>query len=150
MNLHYARMIIEKAERYGVTVHLPQDYLISNSGWNQPYHYKAASAVTETDSVLAIGPETVTLWKPLLLNAKTIFFNGPMGDLDKPETIHELQAVLHVITQSDAISVVGGGNSHAALQFFNLADKVSFCSTGGGATLAYLAGFNLPALDALI
>ena len=150
MALHEARQIINLAQQHGVTLHLPQDYLVGTEGWQGKFIYKQASAITDNDTLIAIGPETVALWTPIITQAKTIFFNGPMGDLDKPETVKELKAVLHVITQSNAVSVVGGGNSHAALQLFDLEHKVSFCSTGGGATLAYLSGHDLPALDALL
>lgn len=148
--VHLAKTIIDLAQQKQVTLHLPQDYLVGTDGWNGKFMVKRAEAVTEDDMMIAIGPETVKLWTPIISQAKTIFFNGPMGDLEKAETIESLKAVLHVITQSNAVSIVGGGNSHAALQLFGLADKVTFCSTGGGATLAYLSGQRLPALDALL
>lgn len=148
--IHEARTILTLAQQHGVTIHVPQDYLVKTGSWDGNLTYKIASAITADDTMIAIGPKTVALWAPIIKQAQTIFFNGPMGYLEQPETVRELQAVLQVITQSNAMSVVGGGNSHAALQFFGLADKISFCSTGGGATLAYLADQDLPALDALL
>jgi phosphoglycerate kinase len=130
-------------------VHKPADYLVGSS-WHGPYSYKKSSEITPQDIIVAIGPETVAAWKPIIMNAHTIFFNGPMGDLTNPATTRELQAVLQSVAQSAAFSVIGGGSSVAALHLFDLVDQVDFCSTGGGATLAYLSDQPLPALDALL
>lgn len=148
--VHHAKTIIDLAQQKKVTLHVPQDYLVGTDGWNGRFVTKKAGNVSEDDTMIAIGADTVKLWSPLIVRAKTIFFNGPMGDLEQPETIETVKAVLHVITQSNAISIVGGGNSHAALQLFGLANAINFYSTGGGATLAYLSGQKLPALDALL
>lgn len=128
---------------------LPVDYLVGKS-WDGPYNYKKSSEIKTTDTVIAIGPETVAAWQQTILQARTIFFNGAMGDLNKPETIKELRAVLQTVAQSAALRAIGGGSSVAALHLFGLANKVDFISTGGGATLAYLSGQPLPALDALL
>lgn len=149
-----AQSIIALAQKKQIKLHLPQDYLISQPGakniWIGPFSYRGASTIGPEDLLVAIGPKTIAQWEPIIMQAETIFFNGPMGNLDKPETIQELKVLLQTIAQSPAWSIVGGGDSLAALQAFHLKQKVDFCSTGGGATLAYLSGQPLPALDALL
>lgn len=134
----------------GVNLHLPIDYLVGVEGWDGALVYKEPHEITPTDTIISIGPQTAELWKPLIMQAKTLFVNGPMGDLAKPTTTHELRTVLQSVTQAHAYRVVGGGSTVAALKFFNLLNQVDWCSTGGGATLAYLANEPLPALDALL
>lgn len=137
------------AHKKGVTLHVPQDYLVGQ-GWDGPYAYKAPEEIQPSDLVIAIGPKTVQAWTSLIMQAKTIFVNGPMGDLSRPATVQELKTVLRTVTQAHAYRVVGGGSTVAALKFFNLINQVDYCSTGGGATLAYIANQPLPALDALL
>lgn len=128
---------------------LPVDYLVGKR-WDGPYSYKKSTEITEKDIVVAIGPNTVTAWHETILHARTIFFNGAMGDLRKPETVQELKAVLQTVAQSAALRAIGGGSTVAALHLFDLTNKIDFISTGGGATLAYLSDQPLPALDALL
>jgi len=148
--VNLAHDILQKAEQNGVTIHLPIDYLTSTHGWQGPCIYKNAQTITPTDMIISCGPRTIEQWRPYITQAKTIFFNGPMGDLEYPQTTLELESVLRIVARSSALTVIGGGSSIAALKSFNLVHDVDFCSTGGGATLAYLSDQPLPGLDALI
>jgi len=148
-----ASIICKQAEKKQVKLSLPVDYLVSNNGWRGPFFYKQVHEIREGDMMIAIGPQTAASWKPALQHAKTVLFNGPMGNITIPETVQELKAVLQEIAQSSAKRLIGGGSSLAALHAFNL-DKyinptTAVISTGGGAMLAYLANTPLPALDAL-
>lgn len=153
-NTPQAQNVIALAQQKQVKFHLPIDYLVSHPStpnlWSQPFIYKKTSEIKPEDSIIAIGPQTIEQWKPIIMNAQTIFFNGPMGNLKQPATIETLHKLLQLIAESPAWSVVGGGDSLAALHTFGLQNKIGFCSTGGGATLAYLSNQTLPALDALL
>lgn len=96
-----------------------------------------------------IGPRTVELYAQELKRAKTIFWNGPMGVFETPEYAEGTFAIAKAITDTNAVTVVGGGDSAAAAQESGLADKFSHISTGGGASLEYLRGDKLPGIEAL-
>lgn len=145
----YLPELLKAARLQGVSVHEPIDYLVGKS-WNGPYSYKTRETITSEELVISVGPKTVAQWQPIIRRAQTIFFNGPMGDLSKPETTQELHAVLQTVAQTPAWRAIGGGNSVAALQLFGLQSQVDYCSTGGGSALAYLGNRPLPALDVLL
>jgi phosphoglycerate kinase len=96
-----------------------------------------------------IGPKTRELYAAEIKRAKTIFWNGPMGIFETPEFSEGTFAVARAITESKAVSVVGGGDSAAAAEASGLAEKFSHISTGGGASLEYLQGDKLPGIEAL-
>ena len=102
------------------------------------------------DVGISIGPKTVAEWKPYIQQAQSIFYNSGMGFLSRPETLEGAHQILSLIAESQSYSVVGGGESVGIVKKFNLADHLSFVSTGGGATLAYLADASLPGLNAII
>ncbi len=96
-----------------------------------------------------IGPATVTLFESVLAEAATIFWNGPMGVFEDPRFVAGTDAVAEAMAESDAFTVVGGGDSAAALDRHGLWSKIDFVSTGGGASLEFLERGDLPGLDAL-
>jgi phosphoglycerate kinase len=96
-----------------------------------------------------IGPKTVDLYSRALAGAKTIIWNGPMGIFEKPPFDKGTVAVARAVAQSGATSVVGGGDSEKAVKAAGIADKISHVSTGGGASLEFLAGIQLPGVAAL-
>ena len=98
---------------------------------------------------LDIGPETAKLFAETVKQAKTVVWNGPMGVFEMPPFDEGTKAVAQAIADSDAISIIGGGDSAAAIQQLGFADQVSHVSTGGGASLEYLEGKTLPGLDVL-
>ena len=104
-------------------------------------------------SIVDIGPKTIELFREKINNAATIFANGTMGIYEKSDYEIGSKKILEAIAQSDAFSVIGGGDAVAATQKFGYDDRMSFLSTGGGATLAYLASSNpeedLPGLAAM-
>lgn len=146
-----ARKLVTKCrENRIVTMEIPQDLFVANTSSGDKPFYKPTDDLTPADHLISIGSETLAQWKPFIAKAKTIFFNGPMGYLDKPPTTGPLQELLEIIVQTPAFRCAGGGSTLAALKKFNVQHKFDVCSTGGGATLAYLSGSPLPALDALI
>ena len=96
-----------------------------------------------------IGPKTQQLYKQEILNSKTLFWNGPMGVFEMPPFDEGTKAVANAIAQSDAVSIIGGGDSAAAIEQLGFADQVTHVSTGGGASLAMLEGERFEAVDLL-
>jgi phosphoglycerate kinase len=96
-----------------------------------------------------IGPRTIGIYTEILSRAKTVIWSGPMGNYEEEKFMHGTKEIAKAIIASKAFSVVGGGDTVAALQKINLADKFSFVSTGGGAMLDFLAYGNLPGLEVL-
>ncbi len=145
--------IEQKAKDAGVELILPTDHQVVDS--YDPLNSAKSIPVAFTNAGLVgldIGPETIELFKNALDGAKTIVWNGPMGMFEEKPfdqgTVAIAQAVAEA-TEKGAISIVGGGDSVAAVNQAGLADKISHISTGGGATLEFLAGDELPGVAAL-
>jgi len=146
-----ARRILEKAGQAKVDVLLPADHLVAK----EP---KGGIPVETVDRIpegmlgLDIGPKTGELYRQRVLGAKTVFWNGPMGLFEVGEFAagtREIAAALAEATQRGARTVVGGGDSAAAIAEMGMADKVSHVSTGGGASLEFLEGRELPGIAVL-
>lgn len=141
---------MKKARKKGVKVIVPIDFVVADR-----FDMNANSKVVPTESIpqgwmgLDIGPATVEKYCSILKEAKTIFWNGPMGVFEWPKFENGTKSVAECIAVSNATSIVGGGDSDAALHQFGIADKMSFLSTGGGAAMRLLEGKKLPAVEAL-
>jgi phosphoglycerate kinase len=101
---------------------------------------------------LDIGPEAVKAFSAVLLESKTILWNGPMGVFEMPAFENGTKSIAHAVaeaTKNGAFSLIGGGDSAAAVQQFELSEQVSYVSTGGGALLEYFEGKTLPGVQAL-
>jgi len=131
------------------TLYVPKDYLVAPSLDNLSLKTCAAPDV-QSNVIITIGPKSVTEYVSVINNAKTIFFNGLPGFLDRPDTLISAKALMQAMANSSAYTVIGGGDSIAAANQFGLAHKIGFLSTGGGATLALLADQPLPALDVYV
>ena len=127
---------------------LPTDVVIKNEG-EKKVTIKKIGALSKEDSIVDVGPETIKNLVPVLKKAKLIVWNGPLGyyegGFDKG-TI----ALLNAITESKATSIIGGGDTAVVVEKIGIGDKLSFVSTGGGATLDYLANGKLPGIEAVI
>lgn len=144
-----AREILEKAQEKNVKIIFPADYVVAEDSFDGPLSIVSAENFKSNHVGIATGPKTLETLKPIIENSQTIFFNAAMGALERPESTLELERLLYQVAQSPSYSVIGGGDSVAAANFYKLSDKFSFCSTGGGATLCYISGNDLPGLDAL-
>jgi phosphoglycerate kinase len=149
--LDLARALLEEARAFRLL--LPVDHVVAPS----PDAVADAQIVSVDDTPenwmgLDIGPATVALFRTEIIRARTIVWNGPMGMFEKPAfaqgTLGVARAVAHA-TQQGATSIVGGGDSVAAVHQAGLADRISHISTGGGASLEFLAGRKLPGVEAL-
>ncbi|GIU81778.1 MAG: phosphoglycerate kinase [Acidobacteria bacterium] len=145
--------IMDKAERSGVKLLLPTDHQVVDS--YDPLHSRRTIPIEFTNVGLVgldIGTETVAVFSKELEGAKTIFWNGPMGMFEEKPFDEGTVAIAKAVaeaTEKGAISIVGGGDSVAAVNQAGVADKISHISTGGGATLEFLAGEVLPGVEAL-
>jgi 3-phosphoglycerate kinase len=149
--LEHAKEMLKKAERNSVRFCLPTDVVIADE-FSENAHHKIVSARDIPDGWLGldIGPETVETYRKVLESAKTIFWNGPLGVFEMESFSYGTKAIAEVIANSKATTIVGGGDSDAALRKYDLEDKITFVSTGGGASLKILEGIPLPGVAALM
>jgi phosphoglycerate kinase len=149
-----ALSLLEKAVQMGVKLHLPTDTVIA-SRFAEDAEVDVCHIKLIPDGWLGldIGPETMKAYEEVIMNSKTILWNGPMGVFEMEKfangTIHIAQALAKA-TRNGAFTLVGGGDSVAAINKFNLAEEVSFVSTGGGAMLESLEGIVLPGIQAVL
>lgn len=137
-------------EKYGDVIHLPVDIVVAEKfAADSPPETVAAERIPDSKMGLDIGPESVKRFTALLSNAKTIFWNGPMGVFEVDEFAAGTVAIARALAATDGFTVVGGGESVMAIHHAGVADQVSHVSTGGGASLQYLTGEALPAILAL-
>ncbi|MBL7955004.1 MAG: phosphoglycerate kinase [Flavobacteriales bacterium] len=151
--LDTARDIIKAAAAKGVKLHIPTDAVVADAfAETANTDQCAADAVPDGWMALDIGPKSIDAFRAAILRSKTLLWNGPMGVFEmKPfqqGTVAIAQAVAEA-TSKGAFSLVGGGDSVAAVNQFGLADKISYVSTGGGAMLEYLEGKVLPGIAAV-
>ncbi|HTU47707.1 MAG TPA: phosphoglycerate kinase [Bryobacteraceae bacterium] len=111
--------------------------------------YEVATTIAEDQIAVDIGPKTVEAYSKVIGAAKTIIWNGPMGIFEMPPFNRGTVELAKRIAASGAVSVVGGGDSEKAIQSAGVAEKITHISTGGGATLEFLAGIDLPGVSAL-
>jgi phosphoglycerate kinase len=146
--LEVSRAALAKAAQRGTPLLLPTDHVIADSP-----EAEAADVVTGDippgKMGLDIGPQTVRRFRDEVGRARTIFWNGPLGFFEKKAFSAGTMAIAAALAQSDAITVVGGGDSIAALAASGYADKITHVSTGGGASLEFLEGRTLPGVAAL-
>jgi phosphoglycerate kinase len=134
----------------GTKLRLPVDVVIADK-----FEAEAESKVIPMGPVpdgwriLDIGPQTVENYQKVIADAKTVVWNGPMGVFEFPAFAKGTFAVAQAVADSDTVSIVGGGESVAAVQESGMADKITHISTGGGASLEMLEGLELPGLAAL-
>ncbi len=142
--VHRAKDILKKAKEHSVELVLPVDYLVGNKDLTG--ELIVLDEIPDGKIGIAVGPKSLQRYDEIIKNAKTIFYNGAMGFFERPETLEPLKKLLQSIAQTNAYSVVGGGESVAAVNLFTLSEGISFCSTGGGSTLYYLTHGTLPGL----
>ena len=148
--LKYAKEMIERIEARGKTLLLPVDHVTSTSfGDTKNIRVTTDHKINEKEMGLDIGPKTILLYKKCLSEAKTVFWNGPMGVFETPEFSKGTFAIAETMANNSGTMIVGGGDSAAAAEASGFADKMTHISTGGGASLEYLQGEKLPGLEVL-
>ena len=143
-----ARKVLHRADTLGVKILLPSDHVVA-PGFDRGHDAKAVTVLEDGMMGLDIGPHTVERYALELRDAATILWNGPMGVFEKPAFREGTAGVAKAVAKSSAFSVVGGGDSAAAVALLDLTEQMSHVSTGGGASLAFIEGRALPGLEAL-
>jgi phosphoglycerate kinase len=142
------RELFERAGELGVELVIPNDAVVAES-IDGAGTVKSIDALTADDAIFDIGPETAARYANLIATAKTIFWNGPMGVAEKPQFSNGTREVARAVAAAAGYSVVGGGDSVAALEQLGFADQIDHISTGGGASLEYVEGRVLPGIAAI-
>ncbi len=145
-----ARNFLRKAVEKQIAVHLPTDVVVATGMDDEGAKAVLVDAIPAESMALDIGPKSIELFGRVLGAARTVFWNGPMGVFEKPRFATGTVAVARALADNKlALTVVGGGDSAAAIAQAGLADKVSHVSTGGGASLEFVQGLDLPGIAAL-
>jgi len=145
-----AKKIIRRADARNVRLVLPEDHVVSLAfGDTQNVSVTQGIDISDDKMGLDIGPKTIAKIEAALETAETIFWNGPMGVFEEPVFAKGTFEVAKLIAKTKAVKLVGGGDSAAAITKAGLDSFFDFISTGGGATLEYLEGKNLPGLKVL-
>jgi 3-phosphoglycerate kinase len=145
-----ALSLIAKAKEKGVKFLLPVDNKCATAFDNDaPSVTCDVNCVPDGYMGLDIGPKTIALYTEAVKDAKTVIWNGPMGVSEFENYAAGTRAVAEAVAQSDAISIVGGGDSTAAIENLGFADRITHISTGGGASLEFLEGKELPGIACL-
>ena len=147
--LQYSLDMMKKAEEKGVKLLLPVDNRIGDNFSNDcNIQIVKAGEIPEGWEGLDIGPETEKLFCDAVKDAKTVVWNGPMGCFEMPNFAHGTEAVAKALAETDAVTIIGGGDSAAAVNQLGYGDKMTHISTGGGASLEFLEGKELPGVAA--
>lgn len=145
----YAREMIEKAKEKGVNFLLPVDTVITKEFKNDTeYKTVPTGEIPDGWMGLDIGEKTRELFADAIKGAKTVVWNGPMGCFEMPNFAHGTEAVAKALAETDAVTIIGGGDSAAAVNQLGYGDKMTHISTGGGASLEFLEGKELPGVAA--
>lgn len=148
-----AKTLLAKAEKQGVKIHLPEDSIVADKfAADATTKIEASNAISDGWMGLDIGPRASAVFGAVLQESKTILWNGPMGVFEMEAFANGTKSLAEAVatsTSNGAFSLVGGGDSVAAVNQMNLADKVSYVSTGGGAMLEFLEGKELPGIAAI-
>ena len=151
--IEYCAEMLKKAEKFGKKLLLPIDAKVAKKfpdPIDAPIEVNAVSTkrMPKTKMGLDIGPKTVKLYAKEIAKAKTVVWNGPMGVFENPVLAEGTKAIAQAMADADAVTVIGGGDSAAAVNQMGFADKMSHISTGGGASLEFLEGKELPGVAA--
>lgn len=149
-SISLAKELLDEAEKAGVKFLLPVDCVCASEFKNEAKKATFDADKLPTDMMgMDIGPETVAMYKKAIAEAKTIVWNGPMGVFEMENFAAGTKAIAEALAASDAVTIIGGGDSAAAVEQFGLGDKMTHISTGGGASLEFLEGKVLPGIAAI-
>lgn len=145
-----AKELMAKAERKGIQLLLPVDTVVAKEFKNDT-EFKTVDSMSIPDDYegLDIGKKTANIYAEAVKNAKTVIWNGPMGVFEFPNFAKGTEAVAKALAETDAITIIGGGDSAAAVAKLGYADRMTHISTGGGASLEFLEGLVLPGIECL-
>lgn len=149
-NIQLAADLLKKAEEAGVKLLLPVDTVAATEFSNEAEADVYAKDAIPADRMgMDIGPESIKLFEEEIAKAKTIIWNGPVGVFEMPSFAEGTRSIAEALADSDAVTIIGGGDSAAAVELFGLAEEMTHISTGGGASLEFLEGKELPGIAVL-
>lgn len=149
-HINTAKTLLDEAKSHGTQIPLPLDVVVAPAVQaDADASVKAITDVDDTDMILDIGPKTVAYYGELIAKAGTVLWNGPVGVFEVPAFAKGTTGIAQALAASGAFSLVGGGDTIAALEQCGLIDQMSYVSTAGGAFLEYIEGKTLPALAIL-
>jgi phosphoglycerate kinase len=152
--LDIAKNILNLAKEKGVEIHLPEDSVVADGFANDAQtQIISSSAIPEGWMGMDIGPKACSHFREVIMSSKTILWNGPMGVFEMSNFASGSKEVAKALvdsTKNGAFSLIGGGDSVAAINAFGLSDQISYISTGGGALMEYLEGITLPGIKAIL
>ena len=144
-----AKALLAKASQKNVSIELPLDHVVAPNVDSRESHVTPVDRTPADRMGLDIGPETVRRYLEVIRRAKTIVWNGPMGVFDNPKFAEGTFAIARAVADSHSFSIVGGGDSAAAVAQAGVESKITHISTGGGASLEFLSGQKLPGVEVL-
>jgi 3-phosphoglycerate kinase len=148
--LDLARSLMDEARQRNVGFHLPEDVVASDRFAEEATHkIVPADAIPEGWMGMDIGPKTAGAFRQIILGARTVIWNGPMGVFEFPPFATGTREVAKAMADSTAVTIVGGGDTAAAVEQFGLAERMTHISTGGGASLEFMEGRELPGVAVL-
>ena len=139
--------ITEKARKLNTQILFPKDYLVAHSTLHGSLSYVDADNIPNDGHGISIGPKTIEIYKNEILNSQTVIFNASMGFPEQPETMKPTYELIKALGETSGYSIVGGGDSVAAVHKISMQEKINYISTGGGAMLSYLSDNPIPTLD---
>ena len=146
-SIELSKELLAKAEEAGVKILLPVDTVVTDDfEANNVVKIVPSTEIPADMMGMDIGPKTVELYSKAIAEAKTIVWNGPMGVFENPKFEAGTKAIAQALADSDAVTVIGGGDSAAAVEQFGLKDQMTHVSTGGGASMEFLEGKELPGI----
>ncbi len=149
-NVGLAADLMKKAEEAGVKLLLPVDTVAATEFSNEAEADVYAKDAIPADRMgMDIGPESIKLFEEEIAKAKTIIWNGPVGVFEMPSFAEGTRSIAEALADSDGVTIIGGGDSAAAVELFGLAEEMTHISTGGGASLEFLEGKELPGIAVL-
>lgn len=144
-----AGSIMDQANAQGVTLMLPTDVIVAGDIKASEGQIVPVDGVPEDKAIFDIGPETATAYANVIASHKTVLWNGPLGVTENEAFAGGTKTVAEAVAKADGYTVIGGGDSVAAIEKLGLADKIDHISTGGGASLEFLEGKTLPGIAAI-
>lgn len=147
--IDYAKEMLKKAEEKGIKIYLPIDHVVAAEFKGDAESKVVEENIPEDFMGLDIGPKSISLFSDALRDAKTIIWNGPMGVFEMPKFAVGTKSIAEALSKVEGTTIIGGGDSAAAVEQLGYADKMTHISTGGGASLEFLEGLELPGIAAL-
>jgi len=149
-NIETASYIMDRAEKNGVKVYLPEDVVVADVGVDANWETVSVKNIPSDKHIVDIGALTISHFTRILERCKTVFWNGPMGVYEIPQFAEGTQAMARIISSINATTIIGGGSTAEIVTAMNLNGRMTFVSTGGGAALKFLSGKTLPGVEALL